>query len=98
MPWNFLTLICSCHQGEPDLKENLADAQKAVAGMKDISGNVRKTASATNDVQSRCDAVEPVSSTVESLLQPLKVFNSIADEIAKVILFISTMYVADLRT
>jgi len=65
--------------------------------MKDISGNVRTTASATYGVQSGCDVVGAVSSTVEPLLQPLKVFNSIADEIAKVILFISPMYVADLR-
>jgi hypothetical protein len=85
-------LIC-----EPDVKERLADAQKAAAGMKDFSGNVRTTASATNDVQSGCDAVGAVSSTIEPLLQSLRVFNSIADEIAKVILFISTMYVADLR-
>jgi hypothetical protein len=65
--------------------------------MRDFSGNVRTTASATNDVQSGCDAVGAVSSTVEPILQPLKVFNSIADEIAKVMLFISTMYVVDLR-
>jgi hypothetical protein len=85
-------LIC-----EPDVKERLVDAQKAAAGMKDFSGNVRTTASATNDVQSGCDAVGAVSSTIEPLLQSLRVFNSIADEIAKVILFISTMYMADLR-
>jgi len=84
------------HQDEPDLKERLANAQKAAAGMKDISGNVRTTASATNDVQSGCDAVGVVS-TIEPLLQSLRVFNSIANEIANVILFISTMYVADLR-
>jgi hypothetical protein len=65
--------------------------------MRDFSGNVRTTASATNDLQSGCDAVGAVSSTVEPILQPLKVFNSIADEIAKVMLFISTMYVVDLR-
>ena len=80
------------------LQERLVDAQKATAGVKDISGNVRAAASATNDVQSGCDAVGAVSSTVESLLQPLRVFNSIADGIAKVIWFISTMYVADLCT
>jgi hypothetical protein len=85
------------HRDEPDLKERLADAQKAVEGMKDISGNVRTTASAPNDVQSGCDAVRAVSSTVEPLLQSLRMFNSIADEIAKVILCISTMDVADLR-
>jgi len=65
--------------------------------MKDMSGNGRATASAINDVQSGFDAVRTVSSTVEPLLQSLRMFNSIADEIAKVILFISTMYVADLR-
>ena len=63
-----------------------------------MSGNGRATASAINDVQSGFDAVGTVSSTVEPLLQSLRMFNSIADEIAKVILFISTMYVADLRT
>jgi len=73
------------------------DTQKAAAGMRDFSGNVRSTASATNDVQSGCDAVGAVSSTIEPLLQPLRVFHSIADEIAKVILFASTMYVADLH-
>ena len=73
------------------------DAQKAAASIRDFSGNVRSTASATNDVQSGCDAVGAVSSTIEPLLQSLRVFNSIADEIAKVILFISAMYVADLR-
>jgi hypothetical protein len=65
--------------------------------MSDFSGNVQTTASATNDVQSGCDAVGAVFSTIEPLLQPLRVFNSIADEIAKVILFISALYVADLR-
>ena len=85
------------HQDEPDLKERLADTQKAAAGMRDFSGKVETTASATNDVQSGCDAVGAVSSTVDPILQSLRVFNSIADEIAKVILFISTMYVADLR-
>jgi len=65
--------------------------------MKDISGKVQTAASAINDIQSGCDAVGAVSSTVEPLLQSLRMFNSIADEIAKVILFISTMYVADLR-
>jgi len=84
-------------QDEPDLKERLADAQRAAAGMKDISGKVQTTASAINDVQSGCDAVGAVASTVEPLLQSLRMFNSIADEIAKVILFISTMYMADLR-
>ena len=64
--------------------------------MKDFSGNVQTTASVTNNVQSGCDAVGVVSSTIEPLLQSLRVFNSTADEIAKVILFISTMYVADL--
>ena len=64
--------------------------------MKDVSGKVQTTASAIND-ESGCDAVGAVSSTVEPHLQSLRVFNSIADEIAKVILFISTMYVADLR-
>jgi len=85
------------HQDDPDLKERLADAQKAAASMRDFSRNVRTTASATNDVQSDCDAVGVVSSTIEPLLQSLRVFNSIADEIAKVILFISIMYVADFR-
>ena len=67
--------------------------------MKHIVGNVPTTASAPNDVvQSGCGVVGVVSSTVEPLLRPLAVFNSIAGEIAKVILFISTMYVADLRT
>ena len=65
--------------------------------MRDFSGNVQTTASATNDVQSGCDAVGAVSSTIEPLLQSLRVFNSIAEEIAKVILFTSTMYVADLH-
>jgi len=67
--------------------------------MTDILRNVRPTASVPNDVvQSGCDVVRAVSSTVEPLLEPLRLFNSIADEIAKVILFISTMYVADLPT
>ena len=77
--------------------------------MGDFSGNVRTTASATNDVQSGCDAVGAVStaellqplrafnSMADELLQPLRVFNSIADEIANVTLFTSTMYVAHLR-
>jgi len=85
------------HQDEPDLKERLADTRKAAAGMRDFSRNVRATASATNDVQSGCDAVGAVSSTIEPLLQSLRVFNSITNEIANVILFISTMHVADLR-
>jgi len=67
--------------------------------MKDILGNIPTTASPPNDVvQSGCDVVRVVSSTVEPLLEPLRLFNSIADGIAKVILFISTMYVADLPT
>ena len=71
-------LICSYHhQDEPDLKERLANTQKAAAGMRDFSGNVRTTASATNDVQFGCDAVGAVSSTIEPLLQSLRVFNSI---------------------
>jgi hypothetical protein len=60
--------------------------------MRDFSGNVQTTASATNDVQSGVHAVAAVSSSIE----PLKLFNSIANEIANVLSFISTMYVADL--
>ena len=67
--------------------------------MKHIVGNVPTTASAPNDVvQSGCDVVRTVSSAVEPSLEPLRLFNSIADGIAKVMLFISTMYVADLPT
>ena len=67
--------------------------------MTDILGNVRPTASVPNDVvQSGGDVVRAVSSAVEPSLEPLRLFNSIADGIAKVILFISTMYVADLPT
>ena len=63
--------------------------------MRDFLENIRTTASATNDVQSGCDAVGAVSTA--ELLQPLRAFNSMADDLANVTLFTSTMYVAHLR-
>jgi len=81
------------HQTEaPDPIERIADAQKAAAGMKGFSGIVLNPASATDNVQSGLDTIDKFS----SILEPLKVFNSFAKEIANVLALMSTLYVTDL--
>jgi dihydroorotase len=80
------------HQTEaPDPNEIIADAQKAAAGMKAFSGIVLNPASATDNVQSGLDTIDKFSSIIE----PLKVFNSFAEGIGKVLAFIFTLYVTD---
>jgi len=81
------------HQTEsPDPNERIADARKAAAAMKGFSGIVLNPASATDNVQSGLDTIDKFSSIIE----PLKVFNSIANGIANVLASISTSYVTDL--
>jgi len=82
------------HQTEaPDPNERIADAQKpeAAAGMKGFSGIVLNPASATDNVQSGLDTIDKFSSIIE----PLKVFNSFAEGIGKVLALIFTLYVTD---
>jgi len=80
------------HQTEaPDPNERIADAQKAAAGMKGFPGIVLNPASATENVQYGLDTIAKFSSIIE----PLKVFNSFAKGIGKVLAVISTLYVTD---
>jgi len=70
------------HQVEPlDPEQRIKDADEKVARMKDFSGIVQNTPSAINSLQSGFDTVD----TVSSLVAPLKMFNSIANEIANVL-------------
>ena len=70
------------HQVEPlDPEQRIKDADKEVAGMENFSGGVQNAPSAINGLQSGFDTVD----TVSSLIAPLKMFNSIANEIANVL-------------
>jgi len=81
------------HQTEaPDPNERIADAQKAAGGMKGFSGTVLNPASGIDNVQSGLDTIDKFSSIIE----PLKVFNSFAKGIGKVLALISTLCVTDL--
>ena len=81
------------HQTEaPDPNERIADAQKAAAGMKGFPGIVLNTASTTDNIQSGLDKIDKFSSIIE----PLKVFNSFAKEIGKVLALMFTLCVTDL--
>jgi len=57
------------------------DANKAIAEIKDFSGVVRNTPSATDKLQSVFDAVDEIS----PIISPLKTFNSITNGIADVL-------------
>jgi len=70
------------HQVEPlGPQQRIKDAKENVAGMKDFSGIVQNAPSAINGLQSGFNTVD----TVSSLIAPLKMFNSIANEIANVL-------------
>jgi hypothetical protein len=71
--------------------ERIADATKGVAGMIHVSGTVQSIASTPNNLQSISDAGD----TSSAILGPLKVFSSVANEIAEVRAFISTQFVTD---
>jgi len=83
------------HQAEiPDPNKRIADAQETVTCMNDFSRAVPNTASATDNVQSGLDTIDKFSSIIE----PLKVFNSITKGIANVLALISALYMADLHS
>jgi hypothetical protein len=59
--------------------------------MSDFTEIFQNTASATNGIQSGLDTI----GTFSSIIEPLKVFNSIANGIANVLALIFTLYMID---
>jgi len=70
------------------VKGKIADATQSFAGISQISEIAQNIGSATNNLQSAPDAINAID-TFSAILTPLKVFNSIADSIADVLVFIS---------
>lgn len=83
--WNFT----QTHHYDP--KGRIANAYEATAGMNSFTGIVQNTASATDGIQSGLDTIGNFSSIIE----PLKVFNSIVNGIANVLALIFTLYMVD---
>lgn len=80
------------HQAEStDLKnvnERITAATKGVGGITHVPGTVQNIASTSNNLQSISDTID----TFSAVLGPIKVFNSIANQIAEVQSFISTLF------
>jgi len=64
------------------LEQRINNAKENVAGMKNFPGIVQKAPPAFNGLQSGLDTFD---STISPLIAPLKMFNSIANEIANVL-------------
>jgi len=62
----------------PTLRKKIEQANIAMGEMKDLSGIVRNTPSATNKLQTIVDMISPI-------IAPLKAFNPIANGIADVL-------------
>jgi len=67
------------------VKGKIADTTQSFAGISQVPEIVQNIGSATNNLQSASDAID----TFSAILTPLKVFNSIADTAADVLVFIS---------
>ncbi|KAJ8597149.1 hypothetical protein M405DRAFT_780480 [Rhizopogon salebrosus TDB-379] len=68
------------HAGAPDPKESIAVAYDAAAVMSGPSGMIENITSATDDGRSGLQTIDNFSSIIE----PLKVFNTIANQIANI--------------
>jgi hypothetical protein len=66
-------------------------ASQGLAGTSPVPGAA--VTSVINDLQSTPDAMD----TFSAMIAPLKVFNSIANGIADVLVFVSTSYMTDLH-
>jgi len=66
------------------LQKKIDDTNKVIAEIKDLSGAVRNTPSATDKLQSVLDTVD----TISPIIGPLKTFNFIANGIADVLALI----------
>jgi len=79
-----------CQAETPDqrlVKGKIADATQSFAGISQVSEIPQNIGSATNNLQSAPDAINAID-TFSAILTPLKVFNSIADTVADVLVFI----------
>jgi len=66
----------------------IADATQSLACISQVPEIAQNIGSATNNLQSAPDAINAID-TFSAILRPLKVFNSIADTVADVLVFIS---------
>jgi len=79
-----------CQAETPDqwlVKGKIADATQSFAGISQVP-EIAQNIAATNNLQSAPDAINAID-TFSAILRPLKVFNSIADTVADVLVFIS---------
>ena len=83
--------IVHCQAETPDqrlVKGKIADATERFAGISQVTKIAQHIGSATNNLQSAPAAINAID-TFSAILRPLKVFNSIADMVADVLVFIS---------
>jgi len=83
-----------CQAETPDrrlVEGRIADATKSFAGISQAPEIGQTIGSATNNLQSGPDAINAINviDTFSAILTPLKVFNSIAEKVADVLVFIS---------
>ena len=70
------------------MKGRIADATQSFAGISQVPEIAQNISSATNNLQPAPDAINAIDA-FSAILTPLKVFNSIADTVADVLVFIS---------
>ena len=70
------------------MEEKIAGAEQSFAGIRQVPEIVQNISSAPNNLQPAPDAINAID-TFSAILKPLKVFNSIADTVADVLVFIS---------
>jgi len=76
------------------VKGRIADATQSFAGISQVPEIAQHVGSATNNLQSAPDAINAIDN-LSAILTPLKVFNSIADTVADVLVFISLYHRRD---
>jgi hypothetical protein len=65
------------------VKGKIADATQSFAGISQVPEIAQNIGSATNNLQPASDAINAID-TFSAILKPLKVFNSITNEVADV--------------
>jgi len=70
------------------VKGKIADATQSFAGISQVPEIAQNIGSAFNNLQPAPDTINAID-TFSAILTPLKVFNSVADEVADVLVFTS---------
>jgi len=76
------------------VKGRIADATQSFAGINQVPEIAQNIGSAISNLQSDPDVINAID-TFSAILTPLKVFNSIADKVADVLVFISLYHRRD---